>query len=489
MATKYVNSGASGANNGTSWTDAWTSLGSAVAGCSAGDTVKVHKTHDEIGSIDWSLPGTLANPLIIICVDKDSSDSLSTGAAVGGNNDGTTANNLYIRGHLYCYGIIWRTSYGVEFYQGYVNTRQIHEYCTFKLQQPYGGYPFGLKFGDELYGGDIELRNCTLDFTNGYTTGYKRIFPQGLRTRLIGCTLLGVDSPWIAIGAPTYKAGVVEIEDMDISSAAKIFIPYGSGRANGIVRRCKLHASYDLVDGSVLDTLQDAMLEACQSGTITVPPLGLSEYEGYYGTVKSTIGNGGGGQYRTGGADDGLQANAHAWEMATNANAKELYCPLKSPPITRWVIPSGSISGATAKGICTYGRALPLVTHTALTTDGTSAWNGTGVGTKQKVSVTLSNGQTLTIYLASGGTLYNDEFWIDVEEPNQVGGPVLVCCYLAKPNTTVYVDPKIEIGGAADGLVRFVNGIQTFDEASAGGGTTVIVAPTINRYLMENPHG
>lgn len=39
-ATHYVDSGAAGANNGSSWTDAWTSIG-AISGLSAGDTVYI----------------------------------------------------------------------------------------------------------------------------------------------------------------------------------------------------------------------------------------------------------------------------------------------------------------------------------------------------------------------------------------------------------------------------------------------------------------
>jgi len=123
----------------------------------------------------------------------------------------------------------------------------------------------------------------------------------------------------------------------------------------------------------------------------------------------------------------------------------EIFNPLDCPSIVRWIAPNGSISGATAKGIFTTTRCAIGATPTALTTDGTSTWNGSGVGTKQKIDHTLSNGQTLTVYVASGGTLNNDDFWIEVSEPDQVGGPVTVRCFLAKPSTTVYVDPRLEV--------------------------------------------
>jgi hypothetical protein len=140
-----------------------------------------------------------------------------------------------------------------------------------------------------------------------------------------------------------------------------------------------------------------------------------------------------------------LQANAHSWAAVTNSSALEIYSPLEFPPIAAFVSPDASISGATAKGLRQSTRCAPRATPAALTTDGTSTWNGSGVGTKQKVSVTLSNAQTLTVYVASGVTLNNDDFWIEVSEPDQVGGPVVVRCYLSVPSTTVYVDPLLEV--------------------------------------------
>jgi hypothetical protein len=168
--------------------------------------------------------------------------------------------------------------------------------------------------------------------------------------------------------------------------------------------------------------------------------LGLTELNTRLGTAKSTL-----ARYRTGGADDGEQANAHSWEMAATASALEVFYPLVAMPLTVWTIPDASISGATAQGLNAHYRATPTATPAALTTDGTSTWNGTGVGTKQKITHTLSNAATLTVYVASGGTLNNDDFWIEVSEPDQVGGPVTVICYLAKPSTTVYVDARLEI--------------------------------------------
>ena len=73
MTIKYVDDTATGANDGSSETDAWTSfLSSDGAGTSAGDIIRVAHTHDEIisgsSNPDWS-GGTNANPIRIISVD------------------------------------------------------------------------------------------------------------------------------------------------------------------------------------------------------------------------------------------------------------------------------------------------------------------------------------------------------------------------------------------------------------------------------------
>ena len=83
----------------------------------------------------------------------------------------------------------------------------------------------------------------------------------------------------------------------------------------------------------------------------------------------------------------------------------------------------------------------PLATPTALTSD-TSSWTGTGVGTKQKVEVAISP---------------------------TIAGTVTVRCYLAKPSTTVYVDPKI----STTGNQRVFNGVLVDGDAgpSSGGAT------------------
>src|SRR5262245_7581706 len=74
MASYYVRSGASGANNGTSWTNAYTVLGTAMSGKAAGDTFYVSEDHAEsVGSSQTYALGSVANPCRILCVNHSGS--------------------------------------------------------------------------------------------------------------------------------------------------------------------------------------------------------------------------------------------------------------------------------------------------------------------------------------------------------------------------------------------------------------------------------
>jgi hypothetical protein len=159
--------------------------------------------------------------------------------------------------------------------------------------------------------------------------------------------------------------------------------------------------------------------------------------------------------YRTSGANAG--SSDFSWELTSSSNSIEQYRALGSLPITKWVdggsqtitvylagsaslnnddfwieveSPSEEVS-PTAQGKFRTTKPDPLATPTALTSD-TSSWTGTGVGTTQKVEVAISP---------------------------TIAGTVTVRCYLAKPSTTVYVDPKL----SGTGYQRVYNGVLVDD--------------------------
>jgi len=106
VATYYVNSAAAGTNAGTSWTNAYTTFGSAVTAATApGDVILVHKTHQDQIAVDTTY--TFLNNVRVICVDKDASDALSIMGTGGwlGNSTANRAVNFGGAYSVYMYGI------------------------------------------------------------------------------------------------------------------------------------------------------------------------------------------------------------------------------------------------------------------------------------------------------------------------------------------------------------------------------------------------
>ena len=72
MTIYYVYSGAAGSNNGSSWTNAFTSLTTAFATEAAGDTLYVAHDHSESSGTALTLTssGTISSPTKIVCVNR-----------------------------------------------------------------------------------------------------------------------------------------------------------------------------------------------------------------------------------------------------------------------------------------------------------------------------------------------------------------------------------------------------------------------------------
>jgi hypothetical protein len=133
MAIIYVNSAAGGANDGTSWTDAYTSFGSAWTNWSSGDIVYMHYTHSESSASELLYNANSASqnePVVVYCVDKDNSDAYTPQ---------TTNYNLYTTGtntdidfndSIWAYGVYFRMADGDFDYSGAVLSCGFVD-CTF----------------------------------------------------------------------------------------------------------------------------------------------------------------------------------------------------------------------------------------------------------------------------------------------------------------------------------------------------------------------
>ena len=442
MATYYVDSNATGLNNGSSWTDAWTSITSAN-GVAAGDDVLVADNHYQ-NVYPWPqfANGDPNNPVTVISTNK-TSNLYSAGATLEEAGGGS-----FCGGSVSFLGFEFNLQYGISFVGSSTTPRgDVLRFanCIFSNSR---AASMTLRISNYL--DTLVFKSCDFAFTNpasfdvnafchaemladdcvfdNFTTFMQ---PQGVHQRnpikrLVNCSLPDTDYI-ISAGASSEK---IELH------------------------HCNLKSGFVLFSGTPHS--EEVRVINSDVGTLSNPQMGVTKVGSARGEVTSST-----SAYRSSGANDGTQD--YSWQMVSTSVAKENKVFLEAIPITKYVqsgsqtitvyIAGGSslnnddfwievespseLASPTAQGKFRTTKPDPLATPTALTSD-TSSWTGTGVGTAQKVEVAISP---------------------------TIAGTVTVRCYLAKPSTTVYVDPKI----STDGYQRVFNGVLVDGDAVGGG--------------------
>lgn len=350
----YVDSNASGENNGTSWTDAFTSILSADGGGStAGDEVWVASDHSEdVGSgtttIDFSA-ATLTAPIKVISVNSGT-DAYEAGAAI----TTSTGSIIFAGPCVYFFGLDVSTT-GTLFLCGGSNS-DFHRYEDCTLTSTGTGY-YTYTSADSL----VEIVNCTLDNFE-YIYGARKI------VLVRSCTFANVPANGY-IANTTTQLVLATFEDCDMSAEADIVDTMGGANGQVIItlRRCKLHASYNLIRSGGAAAIGDSVtLENCAAGTISAAPRGITGRVDYRGTCVEDVTN-----FRSGGASDG--DTPYSLKLVATTNTTEVFQP-----------------------VCT--REIPI-------------W------------VEAGDSQTVTVYFAGASDRDDDELWIEVHSPNETDSP------------------------------------------------------------------
>jgi len=430
MATYYVDSNATGLNDGSSWTDAWTSIASVPTGV-AGDIILVASTHSETGTSNIMAAAPQSNPQQVI------STNTSTGQYQAGATFESGEVNLF-RGVRY-FGLTLKPQTSNVSLNCEGGISYCYE-CTFEAGT--GASPFYIQgvraIGGSYFYGEGHFEKCTFDFTTDpYNVG--RVTAEKSRVLIKDCSFISPKAPLFVAGtAFTHNHKKFEVRNCDLSNVSTSLVSGGQQRCDFIISNCKLNPSVSYLSTAFTEPLAVLDIIDCDDGTIT-SRRGLTVREAYQGTVTTVE-----SEYRSSGANDGNVD--YSWKLVSNANAKEFTQALEVNPIvseiasgsqtiTVYVAGSSSLNdddfwievespseevSPTAQGKFRTTKPDPLATPTALTSDTSSTWNGSGVGTRQKIEVPISP---------------------------TIAGTVTVRCYLAKPSTTVYVDPKISSDG------------------------------------------
>jgi len=443
MATYYVDSNATGLNSGTSWTDAWTNLSSSII-ASSGDTVLVASDHNEVtdSATYRYATGSIQAPVCITSVNK-ATGAYTKGAAVRQSN---AAGDIILDGNAKFSGLELTAPRNFTFAQN--ETTKCFD-CDF-IRTSNANASFG--FGSNNSESAVYFESCLFDSSVTPSTrlfGFSRDF-QSINFR--NCSFVTNNETTFHIFG-NFTSGTINFFDCDLSQVPAISGDYRAAYTLNATR-CSIPSAWSLM-ATALSPFQINLFD-CDSGTITAGSYGVRQ-RSTYGSVDRVNTH-----YRSSGANDGT--TDYSLKLTTDSTARENAAWVRSIPIVK-TVESGSNtitvyvasnatlndddfwievsspseeSSATARGKFRSTQALPNATPSALSTD-SSSWTGSGVGTVQKVDVAINP---------------------------TISGTVAVAFCLAKPSTTVYVDPKI----STDGNQRVFNGVLVDGDAAASGG-------------------
>lgn len=420
MADYYVWSGATGVANGSSWTDAYTTLAAAASGKTAGSRYLLASDHAEstAGAISITFPGTTSSPDQIFAVDRLTGLVVTTPAAqittTGNNNismDGyydiegvkftigsgaTTSRTLSLADNLRNCAIVIGGGNGSTIIPGSGNNRCIWDNVSLTFANASDGISAAYSF---------EWRN-TPTAINGLT------FPTSLFTGGSGSAIVqGVDlsnlgtGKYIALGGIFYQTKIV-------------------------LHDCKLGVGVGLATGIYSYRTLEVVMTRCDDGSKVY----RHEKQNYLGkqSIETTI-------IRSGGASDGI--TPISWNITTSASAKFMK-PFQSLPM----LPVWNDTTGASKTVTVYG-----------------VWGGGSVPNNDDIWIEVQylgdSGSPLASFvttrkmsrLVAGSAVPSDssstwgggttKFALSASfTPNQKGH-IIVRVFAAKASSTFYIDP------------------------------------------------
>lgn len=444
MTAYYVDSSASGSNNGTSWTNAYTAFGSAVTAATAdGDIIYVHQGHTEALAANTTY--TFANNVRVICSNDKTNAPPQTLGLMGttgyiGHTSSSYSITLSGAYKVYLYGVTFRTAGDTSSGSIYLNQS---DGGYFEVENCYlwvgttstsAGFSVGLSASSA--NSYSILKNCTLRF--GATA-------QGIiqnNVNFIGCSISGSGSTPSTLFKASERGGICICEGCDWSLPGTALIAsHIHVKTNFVFSNCKINNSLSSVlatQSPANPSSAEAFLYNC-SGTTQY--YHIAHHNAFGSTICDT------GIYANDGASyDGT--NRLSWKIVTTAN-----CSYYTPYVSPWIdcYHSGTSAITPSLEICRSGSA------TAYQDDevwGEFSYQGTDNTTlsvivnDRKGLLAAAADQTTGALGAADWTGENATSWFGKLNPTAAITPyeighlrARVC--VGEPSITVYVDPQI----------------------------------------------
>ena len=444
MANIYVKSGAAGANNGTSWTDAYTALASATV-AAAGDIVRVADTHTEtLGAatqFNFS-SGTPAAPIPIICVNEGTGLP-STGAKIAMGN--VAGGHITIgQGSAYFYGVEFETYPALQNQAFQFNAQpaaapSLFVFENFVFDHQATGSASGLSVGHGT--NDEDFVTLVFKNTNYITASVNNNVRFQRQARMLwdGGSWTGtIPTAGLFKLTSTSAPNVMnlDVNNVDLSAAGTNPIFSGNIGGQSVLRNCKLAASYVAASSITWeDTEASLTLYNCSGGD---NHYGFEHYNYSGQTVVDT------GIYVSDGAEYNAAGSKYSWKVVTTADAS-FYAPYVSPWIHKY--------NETVTAITPYLEILRDGSTVAYQDDevwaefsyqGTTGFTlGSFVNDRMALLGTPANQAAGAATWTGGTTPWSGKLAPGAAiTPAEIGNLSARIC-VGAPSITVYVDPQI----------------------------------------------
>jgi len=429
VAVVYCYDGGSNTSPYDTWAKAATAFGTAVTFASAGDDIWLASDHSEtVGSSTYTFPGTQSAITRIISVDRTDDTYLkaSTFQVSGGASGDFTFGGVY-----QMEGCYFRPGDDLIM----VGTDNVNQFidCTLEL----GGTGSSVTYGTSAGGNVVRLKNTDVNFSNsgdGFVPGDRLSDLEWF-----GGTLSFTGTQPTNLFSGGGRSGRVRVRGVDLSVFTGTLAAMGTVAQQYVeIINCILNSGVTPAS-TIVHQASYLLMIGCDDTTGN--DLYRSHYEDYFGsTVHDDA------IYRTSGASDGT--NNISWKMVSNANAVEYSEPTKSLPISGWINTTGST---------TFTVHTNMDNATDLQDD--EIWleiEYLGVAANTKLSnaddrmtdiqSTPANQATSTEgWTGTGGFTNENKHQLVVTQTVNRVGPYIARVLLAKPSTTVYIDPLVEL--------------------------------------------
>lgn len=436
MATYYLYSAAAGAANGSSWTDAYTTLQAVIAVSTSADTILVAHDHDQSGgTLLITFPTTPG--LKVICVNR-STGNLATTAFV---RAGATASAFGLDGFGYVYGITFvggtsssaSASLGVGMTANVILAMTLED-CGFELPNANANVTiwFGGPRSTTMTHVAATLVRPRFKFANA---GHKVIFISGVH-EITGATIDAAGTtPTTIFGGGAGVGGTISVVASDLSSVSwtnLVATSTSSGPQMFRFHQCKFPSGWIAVTGSLANGpgSTHVLITECGSGDQQYDyayhnPLGSVTLDT---TIKLTA----------------SEAGA-SWKIVTNSNCKPGFAF-----VTPW-LPGYMAAGA---GAVRYVEVLRDGSATAFNNDAVYAdfmvkedsgfTNGSFSTTRPSLIATpaaIATGAGLGSWSGESGTAWSGKLESGTLTPAEAGDMSFRIGVTAA--VTVYVDPVL----------------------------------------------